>query len=80
MRVSVHTAAHSGMTKGSNMESIKIEGVEQFQSIYVGTIGEDVWVDIIIKNGSANLCLTSQGAEDLIDALRIAISATEYAS
>jgi len=62
------------------MESIKIEGVEQFQSIYVGTIGEDVWVDIIIKNGSANLCLTSQGAEDLIDALRIAISTTEYAS
>jgi hypothetical protein len=55
------------------MESIKIEGVEQFQSIYVGTIGEDVWVDIIIKNGSANLCITPENAGKLVEALRIAI-------
>jgi len=34
------------------MESIKIEGVEQHQGIYVDTIGEDVWVNIIVRNGS----------------------------
>ncbi len=55
------------------MESIKIEGVEQFQSIYVGTISEDVWIDIIIKNGSANLCISPENAEKLVEALRIAI-------
>ena len=60
------------------MESIKIEGVEQFQSIYVGTISEYVWIDIIIKNGSANLCITPENAEKLIEAIRVAIGQVEY--
>ena len=56
------------------MESIKIEGVEQHQGIYVDTITDDVWVNIIVRNGSANLCISPENAEKLIEALRIAIN------
>ena len=61
------------------MESIKIDGVEQHTGIYVDTIGEDVWIDIIVRNGSANLCITPENAEKLIEAIRIAIGEVEYA-
>jgi hypothetical protein len=61
------------------MESIKIEGVEQHTGIYVDTIGEDVWVNIIVRNGTANLCITPENAEKLIEAIRIAIGEVEYA-
>jgi hypothetical protein len=61
------------------MESIKIEGVEQHTGIYVDTIGEDVWIDIIVRNGSANLCITPENAEKLIEAIRTAIGEVEYA-
>ena len=61
------------------MESIKIDGVEQHSGIYVDTIGEDVWIDIIVRNGSANLCITPENAEKLIEAIRIAIGEVEYA-
>ena len=60
------------------MESIKIEGVEPHQGIYVDTIGEDVWVNIIVRNGSANLRITPENAEKLIEALRVAIGQVEY--
>jgi hypothetical protein len=60
------------------MESIKIEGVEPHQGIYVDTIGEDVWVNIIVRNGSANLCITPENAEKLVEALRVAIGQVEY--
>ncbi len=60
------------------MESIKIEGVEPHQGIYVDTIGEDVWVNIIVRNGSANLCITPENAEKLIEAIRTAICKVEY--
>ena len=61
------------------MESIKIDGVEQHSGIYVDTIGEDVWIDIIVRNGSANLCITPENAEKLIEAIRTAIGQVEYA-
>lgn len=61
------------------MESIKIEGAERHTSIYVDTIGEDVWVNIIVKNGTANLRITPENAEKLIEAIRIAIGEVEYA-
>ncbi len=61
------------------MESIKIEGVEQHTGIYVDTIGEDVWVNIIVRNGTANLCITPENAEKLIEAIRTAIGQVEYA-
>jgi hypothetical protein len=60
------------------MESIKIEGIEQHTGIYVDTIGEDVWVNIIVRNGSANLRITPENAEKLIEALRVAIGQVEY--
>jgi hypothetical protein len=60
------------------MESIKIEGVEQHTGIYVDTIGEDVWVNIIVRNGSANLCIKPENAEKLIEAIRTAICKVEY--
>jgi hypothetical protein len=61
------------------MESIKIEGVDQHTGIYVDTIAEDVWINIIVRNGTANLCITPENAEKLIEAIRIAIGEVEYA-
>jgi hypothetical protein len=61
------------------MESIKIDGVEQHSGIYVDTIGEDVWIDIIVRNGSANLCITPENAEKLIEAIRVSITEAQYA-
>jgi hypothetical protein len=61
------------------MESVKIDGVEEHSGIYVDTIGEDVWIDIIVRNGSANLCITPENAEKLIEAIRTAIGEVEYA-
>ena len=62
------------------MESIKIEGVEPHTGIYVDTISEDVWINIIVRNGSANLCISPENAEKLIEALRVAIGQVEYAN
>jgi hypothetical protein len=61
------------------MESIQIKGVDHHTSIYVDTIYEDVWINIIVKNGTANLCITPENAEKLIEAIRIAIGEVEYA-
>ena len=60
------------------MESIKIEGVEPHTGIYVDTISEDVWINIIVRNGSANLCIKRENAEKLIEAIRTAICKVEY--
>jgi hypothetical protein len=60
------------------MESIKIEGVEPHTGIYVDTISEDVWINIIVRNGSANLCIKPENAEKLIEAIRTAICKVEY--
>lgn len=61
------------------MESIQIKGTTQHSSIFVDTIGEDVWLNIMLANGSANLCITPENAEKLIEAIRIAIGEVEYA-
>lgn len=60
------------------MESIKVAGVEPHQNIFVDTITDDVWVNIIVRNGSANLCISPENAEKLIEALRIAINEVAY--
>jgi hypothetical protein len=61
------------------MESIKIEGVTRHTGIYVDTIGKDVWINVMLSNGSANLCITPENAESLIEAIRVAIGEVEYA-
>jgi hypothetical protein len=55
------------------MESIKIEGVTRHTGIYVDTIGKDVWINVMLSNGSANLSITPGNAEKLIEAIRVAI-------
>lgn len=55
------------------MESIKIEGVTRHTGIYVDTIGQDVWINVMLSNGSANLSITAENAEKLIEAIRVAI-------
>ena len=60
------------------MESIKIEGVAKYTGIYVNTIGKDVWINVVLSNGSANLSITPENAEKLIEAIRVAIGQVEY--
>jgi hypothetical protein len=60
------------------MESIKIEGVTRHTGIYVDTIGKDVWINVMLSNGSANLSITPENAEKLIEAIRTAICKVEY--
>jgi len=62
------------------MESIKIEGVAKYTGIYVNTVSKDVWINVVLSNGSANLSITPENAEKLIEAIRIAIGEVEYAS
>ena len=47
------------------MESIKVQGIERFQSVYVSTIDDSVWVNVQTSNGSANTRLSVEGAEKL---------------
>lgn len=58
------------------MESIKVQGTNPYSSIYVDALGEDVWINIMLSNGSANLCITPENAEKLIEGIRTAIEAT----
>ena len=55
------------------MESIKVQGIERFQSVYVSTIDDSVWVNVQTSNGSANTRLSVEWAEKLIEALQAAI-------
>jgi hypothetical protein len=55
------------------MESIKVQGIERYQSVYVSTIDDSVWVNVQTANGSANTRLSLEGAEKLIEALQAAI-------
>jgi hypothetical protein len=59
------------------MESIKVQGIERFQSVYVSTIDDSVWVNVQTSNGSANTLLSAEGAKKLIEALQAAISNVE---
>lgn len=55
------------------MESIKVQGIERYQSVYVSTIDDSVWVNVQTANGSTNTRLSVEGAEKLIEALQAAI-------
>ncbi len=61
------------------MESIKIEGVTRHTGIYVDTIGKDVWINVMLSNGSANLSISPENAEKLIEAIRVSITEAWYA-
>ena len=56
------------------MESIKVEGIQRYHSVYVSMIDDSVWVNIQFKNGSAHTRLTVDAAEKLIAALQSSIS------
>jgi len=58
------------------MESIRIEGSQLFQSVFVSAVDNLIWVNLQHGNGSAYLHLTLDRAEDLIKALQQSI---EYA-
>ena len=60
------------------MEPIKISGLEPYSSIYLSTIGGYVWMNIMVKHGSANLQLDEKAVEQLIEALQQAIEATKH--
>jgi hypothetical protein len=62
------------------MESIKVQGTNPYSSIYVDALGEDVWINIMLSNGSANLCITPENAEKLIEGIRTAITQVKNAS
>jgi hypothetical protein len=59
------------------MEPIKISGLEPYSSIYLSTIGGHVWMNIMVKHGSANLQLDEKAVEQLIEALHKTVSEAE---
>ena len=59
------------------MESIKVEGIQRYQSVYVSMIDDSVWVNVQTISGSANTLLSAEGAKKLIEALQAAISNLE---
>jgi hypothetical protein len=59
------------------MEPIKISGLEPYSSIYLSTIGGYVWMNIMVKHGSANLQLDEKAVEQLIEALHKTVSEAE---
>lgn len=56
------------------MESIKIEGTQRWQSVYVSAVEDRVWMSIMHANGSTYINLSADGAEKLIEALRASIA------
>ncbi len=60
------------------MEAIQIQGTEQYTGVYVGTVGNNVWINVLVKNGGANICIRPDNAEKLIEQIRIAIKQVEY--
>lgn len=59
------------------MESIKVEGIERYESVYVSALDDSVWVNIQFRAGSAHIRLTVDAAEKLIAALQSSISGAE---
>ena len=59
------------------MESIRINGAERYQTIWVDTQGEDVWVNMHVPNGSCYMCVTPVEAKRMIKALETAIAKLE---
>ena len=59
------------------MESARISGVERHQTIYVDTQGENVWVNMHVRNGSCYMSITPVEAQRMIGALEAAIKNVE---
>lgn len=59
------------------MEPVRVEGIERYESVYVSTLDDSVWVNVQFKNGSAHIRLTVDAAEKLIAALQSSISGAE---
>jgi hypothetical protein len=55
------------------MQSIKIEGTQRFQSVYVSAVEDRVWLSVMHANGSSYINLSADGAEQLIKAVRQSI-------
>jgi len=58
---------------------MKVEGINEYTAIFVDTVGKNVWINVMLSNGSANLSISPENAEKLIEAIRTAIGEVEYA-
>jgi hypothetical protein len=58
---------------------MKVEGITQHTAIFVDTIGNNVWINVMLSNGSANLSISPENAEKLIEAIRVSITEARYA-
>jgi hypothetical protein len=55
------------------MESIKIEGTQRYQSVFVAGVDDRLWINIHHANGSCYINLSADGGEQLIKAVRQSI-------
>jgi hypothetical protein len=58
---------------------MKVEGVNEYTAIFVDTVGKNVWINVMLSNGSANLSISPENAEKLIEAIRVSITEAQYA-
>jgi hypothetical protein len=58
---------------------MKVEGTTQHTAIFVDTVGKNVWINVMLSNGSANLSISPENAEKLIEAIRVSITEARYA-
>jgi hypothetical protein len=59
------------------MESIRINGVNRYEGIYVDTQGHNVWINMQVRGGSAYTSITPVEAQRMIKALEAAIKDVE---
>jgi hypothetical protein len=58
---------------------MKVKGVNEYTAIFVDTVGKNVWINVMLSNGSANLSISPENAEKLIEAIRVSITEAQYA-
>lgn len=58
---------------------MKVEGVNEYTAIFVDMVGKNVWINVMLSNGSANLSISPENAEKLIEAIRVSITEARYA-
>ena len=59
------------------MESIRISGVNTYESVFVSTQGHNVWINLQVRGGSAYTNITPVEAQRMIKALEAAIKDVE---
>jgi hypothetical protein len=59
------------------MESIRIGGVNKYESVFVSTQGHNVWINLQVRGGSAYTNITPLEAQRMIKALEAAIKDVE---